>query len=249
LIPVGATGVRGADRYARVTEHEHRRQESTMSDTAVLRERAPRGADREEDAELVARLSRGEEAAFLGLVNRYSGALLRVALVFMADRAKAEEVVQETWLAVLRGVHRFEGRSSLRTWLFRILTNLAKTRAVRERRMVTFSELERQGNGDDRAVEADRFDAHGRWSDPPGPWPGENPETQLLRRETLAVLARELDGLPPAQRAVVTLRDIEGLEPSDVCTILEISDSNQRVLLHRGRARLRRALERHLRPR
>jgi RNA polymerase sigma-70 factor, ECF subfamily len=196
----------------------------------------------------VARLTNGDEAAFLDLVNRYSGALLRLALVFITDRYKAEEVLQETWLAVLRGVHRFEGRSALKTWIFRILTNLAKTRAVREQRTVTFSDLARQGNGEDRPVDAERFDGRGRWTDPPAPWPTDNPEARFLRRETLAVLARGLKDMPPAQRAVVTLRDVEGLDAEEVCSVLQISHTNQRVLLHRGRSRLRRVLEQHLAP-
>jgi RNA polymerase sigma-70 factor, ECF subfamily len=198
-----------------------------------------------EDRALVVRLSARDEAAFLEVVKRYSGAMLRLASVFVSDRATAEEIVQETWLAVLRGVHRFEGRSSLKTWIFRILSNQAKTRARRERRTVAFSELEREGDGEDRAVDPARFDGQGRWIDPPAPWPAGNPEVRMLRREVLAILARELGELTPAQRAVVTLRDLEGLETGEVCNILEITETNQRVLLHRGRSRLRRAVERH----
>jgi RNA polymerase sigma-70 factor (ECF subfamily) len=203
-----------------------------------------------EDAELLARLRDGDEAAFAELIDRYSSALLRVAMVYTASRAVAEEVVQETWLGVLRGVGRFEGRSSLKTWIFKILTNIATTRAARERRSVPFSSLvEREVAEGGGSVDPDRFfpPDHDRW---PGHWalgptPWETPEERLLAGETRTVILRAIEQLPAAQRSVVTLRDIEGWPSEEVCEALGVSEGNQRVLLHRARSRLRTALERH----
>lgn len=202
---------------------------------------APAAADRD----LVEGLLQGSEAAFEALVARYQSSLLRIALVFVGDPAVAEEVVQDTWVAVLNGLHGFEGRSSLRTWVFAILSNRARTRAVREKRSVPFSALGDVESGDEPAVESTRFTADGMWAVPPRSWGADNPEDQLLRRETMAVLAAALADLPPQQRAVVTLRDVEGLSSDDVCRVLEVSEVNQRVLLHRARSRLRGALERY----
>ena len=199
-----------------------------------------------EDMALVGRLLSRDESAFRWLIEQYHGRLLRLALAFVADRSVAEEVVQETWVAVLNGLPRFEGRSSLKTWIFRILTNRAKTRGTREARSVSFSSLMDGAEGEEAAVEPARFTADGMWADPPRPWKKETPEDLLLRGETLAVVQRALAGLPAGQRAVVTLRDIEGLSSEEACNALEISETNQRVLLHRGRAKLRRALEQYL---
>ncbi len=196
------------------------------------------------EQELIEGLRQGSEAAFEALVTRYHGALLRVALVFVRDHAVAEEVVQETWVAVLDGLRRFEGRSSLRTWLFAILSNRARTRAVREQRSMPFSALDDPESGE-RAVESSRFTAEGMWAVPPASWGADNPEERLLRQETMAVLEAALAELPPHQRAVVTLRDVEGLNSADVCHVLQVSEANQRVLLHRARCRLRAALERY----
>lgn len=198
-----------------------------------------------EDMALVGRLLSRDELAFQGLIEQYHGRLLRLALAFVADRSVAEEVVQETWLAVLNGLPGFEGRSTLKTWIFRILTNRAKTRGTREARSVSFSSLTDDAAGEEPAVEPGRFTADGMWADPPRPWKKETPEDLLLRGEALAVVQRALAELPPGQRAVVTLRDIEGLSSEETCNALEISETNQRVLLHRGRAKLRRALERY----
>jgi RNA polymerase sigma-70 factor (ECF subfamily) len=157
----------------------------------------------------------------------------------------AEEVVQETWLAVLQGLGAFEGRSSLKTWIFRILSNRAKTRGKREGRMVPFPTLGGPSGeeGDEPAVDPARFSPDGHWRDPPRTWGSESPEDLLLRAEIRASVERALADLPPAQRAVVTLRDVEGFESDETCAALDISEANQRVLLHRGRARVRRALE------
>jgi RNA polymerase sigma-70 factor (ECF subfamily) len=194
---------------------------------------------------LVARLRAGDRAAFAALVARHGGALLRLASTFVRQRAVAEEVVQETWLAALEGLDRFEARSSLRTWLFHILANRARTRAVREGRSVPFSAL--SGPGDDEpAVDADRFSPGGAWRESPAAWTEEDPERLALGAETRAVIEAAIAALPEGQRAVITLRDLEGLETEAICELLGITVTNQRVLLHRARTRVRRALEEHL---
>jgi RNA polymerase sigma-70 factor (ECF subfamily) len=198
------------------------------------------------DRELIERLLRGDEEAFEQLVAAYHGRLLRLARTFHSDRGASEEIVQDTWMAVLQGLRQFEGRSSLSTWLFRILANRAKTRAVRDRRMVPFSDLEPAGSGTEPAVDPSRFTSGGGWADPPRPWDAETPEKLLLRSETAEVIKVAIEGLPPGQRAVVTLRDVEGLSSDEVCNILSLTETNQRVLLHRARSRLRSALERYL---
>jgi RNA polymerase sigma-70 factor (ECF subfamily) len=197
------------------------------------------------DQELIEGLLQGNEAAFEALVSRYHGSLLRVALVFVGDRAVAEEVVQDTWVAVLNGLRSFEGRSSLKTWLFAILSNRARTRAVREQRSIPFSALADPETGEEPAVESSRFTTEGMWAVPPGSWGADNPEEQLLRQETMAVLYGAMAELPAQQRAVVTLRDVEGLNSDEVCDALQVSEANQRVLLHRARSRLRAVLERY----
>lgn len=196
-----------------------------------------------EDLALVQRLLAGDEAAFGTLVDRYHGALLRLAMTFVANRPTAEEVVQDTWLGVLQGLPSFEGRSALKTWIFSILANKAKTRGRREKRSVAFSALRAPESADQAAVDSDRFTPAGAWAAPPGRWDDETPEKLLLRHETRQFLEQAIDELPAGQRAVVTLHDMEGLDSTEVCNILQISDTNQRVLLHRGRSRLRSALE------
>jgi len=204
------------------------------------------GPDRE-DAALVRAVRAGDREAFAALVRRHGGPLLRLARIFVHERAAAEEVVQDAWVAVLESLDRFEGRSAFKTWLFRIVANRAKTAAVRSGRTVPFSAL---GPGDaegEPAVDPGRFDARGEWRDPPGRWSEETPERLALRAETQALLEAAVAALPPSQRAVLTLRDVEGLETAEICNLLEITESNQRVLLHRARARVRTALERHMR--
>lgn len=191
------------------------------------------------DADLVVLLREGDEAAFAALVERYHPSLLRLAETMVPSRAIAEEVVQETWLGVVRGIGRFEGRSSLRTWLFHILVNRARTTGVREkRRAPAFTEWI-------PAVEPSRFGKDGAWIDPPTPWPDEIDDRLAAEMMAGRVRAR-LAHLPDLQRQVVTLRDLEGLSASEVCELLEISEANQRVLLHRGRSRIRSMLEREL---
>ncbi len=201
-----------------------------------------------DDVAVVAALQRGDEAVFAELVTAYSSSLLRLAQDFVRTRSVAEEVVQETWLAVLNGIDRFERRSSLKTWVFRILVNTAKTRGVREARTVPFSALVDEGN--ERAVPEERFrgaddEWPGHWASPPRSL-DTVPEERLLARETRGRIAEALATLPESQRVVVTLRDVAGWDADEVCEALDLSEGNQRVLLHRGRAKLRAALERYL---
>jgi RNA polymerase sigma-70 factor (ECF subfamily) len=193
-------------------------------------------------------LRAGDEAAFLVFVRRHHAAMVRVAQIYVGNRAIAEEVAQEAWVGALKGLERFEGRSSLKTWLFRIVTNLAKTRAVREGRTIPFSALRSPENVPEPALEPERFRPPDdpRW---PGHWaskPQEWPEEQLLAGETLRIVDVAIEGLPAAQRAVITLRDVEGWSAEEVCNALELSETNQRVLLHRARSKVRKALEGHL---
>jgi RNA polymerase sigma-70 factor, ECF subfamily len=201
-----------------------------------------------EDRRLVDALRAGDEQTFARLVQDYSPGMLRVARMFVSSRAIAEDVVQDAWIGVLNGIQRFEGRSSLKTWIYRILTNTAKTRAAREGRSIPFSALaaadEEGGVDPDRFLGEDsRFPGH--WAAPPRRWDVQ-PEGRLLAAETLALIEREIEKLPPNQAIVVTMRDVEGFDAEDVRNALEISETNQRVLLHRARSRLRRALEEYL---
>jgi RNA polymerase sigma-70 factor (ECF subfamily) len=204
------------------------------------------------DTELVAALRRGDEAAFALLLTRYQSAMLRIAPLYVGSHALGEEVVQETWLGVLQGLNRFEARSSLKTWIFRILTNRAKTRGQREGRYVAFAALEDQSDDRDApSVEPDRFlppDHNtwpGHWAAPPKSW-DDVPESRLLAYETQEQLAAAIEELPASQRAVITLRDIEGWAADEVCLLLGITETNQRVVLHRARSSVRRALEQYI---
>jgi RNA polymerase sigma-70 factor, ECF subfamily len=204
--------------------------------------------ERNSERELVEALRRGDEAAFMQLVDTYGATLLRVARLYVPTAAVAEEVVQETWIGVLKGIDRFEGRSSLKTWIFRILTNIAKTRGERERRSIPFSSAAAAA-GDEPSVDPDRFLPPGnenarRWALGPTAWQG--PEESLLSGETRTVILDAIDKLPPAQREVITLRDVEGWSSDDVRNALEISATNQRVLLHRARSKVRGAIERYM---
>jgi len=200
------------------------------------------------DDALLARLRDGDESAFAGLVTRWSPMMLRVARSHVSTDASSEEIVQETWLAVIRGLDAFEGRSSLRTWVFRILTNLAKTRGVREARSVPMSSWRPTDDGGP-TVDPDRFQSSGgeyahNWTPVGAPVPWEpGPEQSAVAAEIRRLLAAALADLPDRQRHVVTLRDVHGLSSEEVCGTLDLSQANQRVLLHRGRARLRTVLE------
>ena len=202
------------------------------------------------DAELVASLRAPDELTFARRVREWNSSMLRVAQIFVPTRAVAEEVVQETWLRVLGALDRFEGRSSLKTWVFRILVNTAKTRAQREGRTIPFSALHDPARVPEAAVEPERFlpddDPHhpGGWLSPPR----ELPEDRLLAAETRAVLGGAIEKLRATQRAVISLRDVEGWSSDEVRNALDISEVNQRVLLHRARSKVRRALEEYLAP-
>ncbi|MDX6639544.1 MAG: hypothetical protein QOF12_555 [Solirubrobacteraceae bacterium] len=197
------------------------------------------------EAELLERLRARDEQAFAELVREWSPSMLRLARMYTPSRAVAEEVVQEAWLGVLQGIDRFEGRSSLKTWVFRILVNRAMTRGAREARSVPFAALAAsEAAGDEPAVEPDRFARDGAWASPPRRWQ-DSPELALRSAETLGVVRAAIAELPPMQRLVVTMRDLEGFGSEETCNALEISETNQRVLLHRGRAKVRAALERH----
>jgi RNA polymerase sigma-70 factor, ECF subfamily len=199
------------------------------------------------ETDLLARLRAGDEAAFEALVTRHYATLLAVAMTYVKGRAVAEEVVQETWLAVIQGLDRFEGRSSIKTWIISILVNKAKTRGVREARTVPFTALAPEG--DEPAVPRERFrgsgDAFpGHWRAYPTQWQA-SAETAAQDRETLQVVVRAIAELPHAQQSVIRMRDVEGYSPGEVCAALDVSEGNQRVLLHRARSRVRAALERH----
>jgi RNA polymerase sigma-70 factor (ECF subfamily) len=228
-----------SDRIADPTAAEPVR-DAAVRDDAVLMELLA------SDVALVDRLRAGDEAVFAELVNRYSAAMLRVAQLYVRSRSIAEEVVQDAWIGVLNGIARFEGRSSLKTWIFRIVSNKAKTRAVKEGRSVPFSEL----GPEEASVAPERFrgpdDRYpGHWAAFPSDW-ARIPEERLLATETLAQVEHAIAELPPAQAIVITMRDVEGFDADDVCDALEISEGNQRVLLHRARSKVRQALEDYL---
>jgi len=204
----------------------------------------------DEDVDLIAALREGDEGAFLTLTERYHPPMLRLASMYVS-KGVAEEIVQDAWLGVLKGIGRFEARSSLKTWIFRILMNRTKTRMQREGRSIPFSALwDPAAEPAEPAVDQDRFlDANhpqwpNHWRTPPQSW-GESPEDRLLEKETQAYIQQTIDTMPPSQREVITLRDIKECTPEEVCDILSISAGNQRVLLHRARSEVRRALERY----
>lgn len=200
-----------------------------------------------DDEALVAALCRGDADAFATLIDRHSPAMIRVAMAYVPGRAAAEDVVQETWIAVMRGIDGFERRSSLKTWIFRILTNVAMRSGARERRSTPFSALAQAEDTGEPSVDPDRFlpaDHElfpGHWAIAPARWP--LPEEGLLAGETREVIAAAIAELPEAQRTVIALRDVEGWSSEEVCEALEISAGNQRILLHRARSRVRNAIE------
>ena len=209
-------------------------------------------AGTDEDEPLLLALRRRDEQAFATLVDRYHARLVRLACLFVANQAVAEEVAQETWIGVLQGIDRFEGRSSFRTWLFRILTNQAKRRGQREARSMPFAAFCSQADADDgeTAVAPERFlpagdEWAGHWVSYPHDW-RETPEERFLSHETRALVQQAIDALPLNQRIVITLRDVEGLPAAEVCNALAISENYQRVLLHRARSKVRGQLEHHL---
>ncbi len=199
------------------------------------------------DDDLLAALRRGDEAAFMALYEKHHAGLVRLAGLYVNDRAQAEEVAAETWLGVLNGLKRFEGRSSLKTWIFTILINRAKTRGQRESRSIPFSALG-ETDSDEPAVDPDRFlpaddpQWANHWKDDVNSWEG-MPEARALNKETGEHIRQAIAALPPVQQQVITLRDVQGFSAEEVCNILEISETNQRVLLHRARSKVRQALE------
>lgn len=201
----------------------------------LLRRGSNRRGDSVGEAQLIAMCRAGDELAFMELVGRHHSTMVRLARSYVASESVAEEVVQETWLAVLRALPSFEGRSSFKTWLFRILVNRARTVGSREHKHLPISDVE-------RGVEPSRFGSDGGWLSPPVPWVDEVEDR--VRAESLAKSIRiAIDDLPGAQREVLTLRDVQGLTAAETCRILDVRDSHQRVLLHRARSRLRNALE------
>ena len=205
----------------------------------------------EDEQRLVDSLRAGDESAFEMLVDLYHTPLLRLAMLYVHSRAVAEEVVQETWLGVLQGLARFEGRSSLKTWIFRILTNRARTRGQREGRSIPFSAVwNAESDAGEPSVEADRFfppghASAGHWVSFPHNWDA-LPEERLIGQETRAKIQQAIDALPGGQREVIRLRDVEGWTSEETCNVLEITETNQRVLLHRARSKVRRTLEQYL---
>lgn len=203
-----------------------------------------------DDDVLVPALLSGDDAAFAWLLDTYSAPLRRLARQHVATDAHADEVVQETWLAVITGLPRFERRSSLRTWLYRVLLNVARSKGVREHRSLPFSSVGDPGAADEPILAPDRFRGAGDewpgwWAIEPESW-APRPELQVGRNETLGVVAAALETLPPNQREVITLRDVLGWSAAEVCQALDVTDVHQRVLLHRARARVRAAVEAHL---
>jgi RNA polymerase sigma-70 factor (ECF subfamily) len=204
-----------------------------------------------DDASLVAALRDGDERAFADLVTALDPTLRRIARQYVSNDAAAADVVGDTWLAVIKGLDRFEGRSSLRTWIVRILMNQARTRGVRDQRSVPFSSVGPSGDDGLAGFDPDRFEQTGAgaggWTRPPADW-STIPADRLEASETRARVEQAIDALPDQQRAVITLRDVEGWSAAEVCDVLDVSEGNQRVLLHRARGAVRRALAEYLEP-
>ena len=211
-----------------------------MRDTSVVASPA--------DLAVVDRLRAGDETTFMMLVEEHQAAMLRIARMYVSSHAVAEEVVQEAWLGIVKGLDAFEGRSSLRTWMYRIVANIAKTRGQREGRSIPFSAL--SGDDDEPAVDAEWFQATterfpGGWRTFPDDWRG-IPEERLVAHETLARIGRAIDALPPLQAEVIRMRDVLGWTSEEVRNALDLSETNQRVLLHRARGRVRREVDAYL---
>lgn len=200
--------------------------------------------------QLVARLRRGDEGAFDELVNQHHSVLIRMAMGYVADREVAEEVVQDTWMVVIESLDRFEGRSSLRTWICGILIHKAKDRGVREKRHTTFSAFESYDDDNDEAVDPSRFQQTGEWAGhwafPPQPWDDQTPEKLLASKQAVDCMQRAIEALPATLKEVLILRDVEGVEAKEVCEILNITETNLYVRLHRARERIRAAVETYL---
>ena len=202
------------------------------------------------EQQLITRLRAGNEGAFDELVSKHHGAMIRMVMGYVADREVAEEVVQDTWMAVIESLDRFEGRSSLRTWIFGILIHKAKDRGVREKRHTTFSAFESHDDDNNEAVDPSRFQQTGEWAGhwafPPHPWDDQTPEKLLASQQAVNAMNRAIEALPQTLKAVLILRDVEGVEVKEVCELLTITESNLYVRLHRARERVRVAVETYL---
>jgi RNA polymerase sigma-70 factor, ECF subfamily len=199
---------------------------------------------------LISRLRQGDEAAFDELVTQHHSALIRMAMGYVADREVAEEVVQDTWMAVIEGLSRFEGRSSLRTWIFGIMIHKAKDRGVREKRHTTFSAFEGFDDENEESIDPSRFHQSGEWAGhwafPPQPWDEQTPEKLLASKQAITAMNKAIESLPTTLKDVLILRDVEGVEAKEVCDILKITETNLYVRLHRARERVRQAVETYL---
>jgi RNA polymerase sigma-70 factor (ECF subfamily) len=208
------------------------------------------GAIANGEVALLARLRQGNEGAFNELVTRHHSALIRMAMGYVADREVAEEVVQDTWMAVIGGLNRFEGRSSLRTWIFGIMIHKAKDRGVREKRHTNFSSFESVDDDNDEAVDPSRFHQTGEWAGhwafPPQPWDEQTPEKLLASQQAVNAMNRAIEALPRTLKDVLILRDVEGVDAKEACEILKITETNLYVRLHRARERVRQAVETYL---
>lgn len=202
------------------------------------------------EAVLLARLRQGDEGAFNELVTRHHGPLIRSAMGYVADREVAEEVVQDTWMAVINGLDLFEGRSSLRTWIFGIMIHKAKDRGVREKRHVNFSSFESVDDEGEEAVDPSRFHQSGEWAGhwafPPQPWDDQTPEKLMASQQAVSAMHKAIEALPKNLKEVLILRDVEGIEAKEVCELLKITETNLYVRLHRARERVRQAVETYL---
>jgi RNA polymerase sigma-70 factor, ECF subfamily len=226
---------------------------NSMGQSAVLGEEMTIGSPAvptKQDQALIDRLRLGDEGAFDEVVTRHHGALVHMAMGYVADRDMAEEVVQDTWMAIVEGLDRFEGRSSFRTWMFGILIHKAKDRGVREKRHTTFSAFESLDEEGDEAVDPARFhqsgECAGHWVFPPQPWDEQTPEKLLASRQATDCMQQAIAELPPTLREVLILRDVEGVDSREVCELLRITETNLYVRLHRARERVRRAIELYL---
>jgi RNA polymerase sigma-70 factor, ECF subfamily len=221
-----------------------------MTSTEPIERSAGVSSGSTDELELIAALRRGDELAFRRLVTTYQNCLFRTARIYVSSQAVVEEVVQETWLGVLKGLDKFESRCSLKTWIFQILINRAKTRGEREGRMIPFSAMfDPQSEPGEPAVDPSKFndsdpESSDGWISQPRDW-GKTPEQSLLSQEFRALVQATMDALPPSQKEVITLRDVQGWTSGEVCNILGVSETNQRVLLHRARSKVRQALDQY----
>lgn len=225
---------------------------TSMNDSVLVvphMEQSPSPTSMNRDLALAVRLRQGDEGAFAELVTRHHSVLIRMAKSYVADREVAEEVVQDTWMAVIEGLDRFEGRSSLRTWIFGIMIHKAKDRGVREKRHVNFSSFESVNDEGEEVIDPSQFHPSGEWAGhwafPPQPWDDQTPEKLLASQQAVNAMNRAIESLPQRLKEVLILRDVEGVEAKEACEILKITETNLYVRLHRARERVRQAVETH----